>query len=295
MYNLLVSGDSDSWNGEPFVLEFNRFLEYTDNEIKNKYQELSDTDIKEIIRFPCIFAYENSCAKDPFFGLIQEITVRKKAIRITYEIIPLESFLTSVLLTKLEFELDITSKWEFNRTHWAIKKVDLPRELYAKGIMLPEWAYRERKTVDITRHNFEVALSFPGEIRDFILPIVAELEKSVGPDSYFYDNNYKAQLARPSLDLLLQNIYKGRSKLIVVFLCEKYQEKNWCGIEFNAIRQIVFEKQHDKIMYIKMDNGIVDGVFQTDGYIDGRTHNAKEIADFIKTRIELLTADQNSI
>jgi len=291
MYNLLVSADSDSWNGEPFILEFDRFLEHTDNEIKDKYKKVSDADIKEIIRFPCIFSYEISCTKDPLFGVIQEVIFRKKIIRIRYEIIPLKSFLTSVLLRELEFELDITSKWEFNRTHWAIKNVDLPKELYAKGIILPEWAFRERKTVDITKHNFDVALSFPGEIRDFILPIVAELEKSVGPNSYFYDNNYKAQLARPALDLLLQNIYKDRSKLIVVFLCEKYQEKNWCGIEFNAIRQIIFAKQHDKIMYIKMDNGLVEGVFQTDGYIDGRIHNAKEIAEFIKTRIELLTTD----
>ena len=88
--------------------------------------------------------------------------------------------------------------------------------------------------------------------------------------------------------MLLQSIYKDRAKLIVVFLCEKYQEKKWCGIEFNAIREIILDKKLEKIMYIKMDDGIVDGVFKTDGYIDGRTHDAKQIAEFIKTRIDLL-------
>jgi len=287
MYNLLVSADTDSWNGDPFTIELNRYLEYTDTEVQNNFRELTEAQINDIIRFPCIFAYEASCEKDPYFGLIQEITIRKQAIRIHYEIIPISTFLTAALLTEMKFELDI-SKWELNRTHWAIKKVDLPRELNAKSILLPEWVNRERKAVDITKHQFEVALSFPGEIRNYIESVVVELERIVGPNSYFYDNNYKAQLARPSLDLLLQSIYKDRAKLIVVFLCEKYQEKKWCGIEFNAIREIIFEKSHDKIMYIKMDEGNVDGTFKTDGYIDGRTHNAKEIAEFIRTRIELL-------
>lgn len=289
MYNLLVSADTESWNGEPFTIDFNRYLEYTDTEIQNNFRELTEIQINDIIRFPCIFAYEASCEKDPYFGLIQAITVRKQAIKIRYKIIPIPVFLTSCLLAEMKFELDI-SKLELNRTHWAIKKVDLPRELYAKNILLPDWANREKKSVDITKHRFEVALSFPGEIRNYIKPVVAELERIVGPNSYFYDNNYKAQLARPSLDLLLQSIYRDRAKLIVVFLCEKYQEKKWCGIEFNAIRQIIFDKQHDKIMYIKMDDGAVDGTFKTDGYIDGRTHNAKEIAEFIKTRIDLIAS-----
>lgn len=288
MYNLIVSADTHSWNGEPFVIEFDRFLEYTDTDLKEKYINLSENDINEIIRFPCVFAYENPCKKDPLFGLIQEITYRKKIIRFTYEIIQLSNFLTVDLLNEMQFELDITSKWELHRTHWAIKNVNLSKELFHKNVLLPEWVNRERKTVDITKHTFDVALSFPGEVRNFVEPIVAELETSVGPNSYFYDNNYKAQLARPSLDLLLQNIYKNRAKLIVVFLCEKYQAKKWCGIEFNAIRQIIFDKQHDKIMYIKMDDADVEGTFKTDGYIDGRTHNPKEIAAFIKTRIELL-------
>jgi hypothetical protein len=41
-------------------------------------------------------------------------------------------------------------------------------------------------------------------------------------------------------------------------------------------------------MYVRMDDGKVDGVFKTDGYIDGRTHSPKEIAKYIKQRIDLI-------
>lgn len=166
-----------------------------------------------------------------------------------------------------------------------IKDDDFSKELIAKGVKLPQ---RPHRPVDIVKHNFDVSLSFPGELRSYIEPIVDELKIKIGPTSYFYDNNYKAQLARPSLDTLLQDIYKNRSKLIVVFLCEKYQEKKWCGIEFRAIKEIIMERQHERIMFVKMDDSSVDGVFKTDGYIDGRSHSATEVANFIKERIDLL-------
>lgn len=288
MYNLLVTHDSEAWNGDPFVLEVDRCIrEYTDQKITEKYGDLLQAQINELIRFPCIFACEAVCEKDPKFGLIREIVKRLGRVKINYEIINLNKFLTHSDLLEMLFDLDI-SDWEINRTHWAIKDVNLPKELIAKGIKLPQWITRDSKAVNITKHHFDVSISFPGEIRNDIEPIIAALESEIGPDAYFYDNNYRAQLARPSLDVLLQDIYGQRSKLIVVFLCEKYQEKEWCGIEFRAIKEIIMERKNEKIMYVKMENGKVDGVLKTDGYIDGRTHSPKEIAKFIKERIDLI-------
>ena len=287
MYNLLVSFSEESWEKDFYELEFSRFLEYTDTEIKEKYTTLDKKKINELLRFPCIFAYEKSQKKNPHFGLIKEIVVRQKKIRIRFEKIRLKRFLTYEQLDEFKFELDIATNWELDRTHWAIKNVNLARELYSKKIILPTWAIRDKKLVDITKHHFDVAFSFPGEVRDKVEKIAIEVEKALGPNSYFYDNNYKAQLARPSLDDLLQKIYRDRSKLIVVFLCEKYQDKKWCGIEFKAIKEIIYNKENSKVMYIRMDGGKVDGVFMTDGYIDGNNHSASEIATFITERVEL--------
>ncbi len=287
MYNLLVSYNEESWEKDFYDLDFSRFLEYTETEIKEKYTTLDDKKINEILRFPCIFAYERTQKKNPYFGLIREIKVREKIIRIRFEKIPIDGFLTCEQLEEFKFELDITSDWELDRTHWAIKNVNLPRELHSKKITLPTWAFRDKELVDITKHNFEVAFSFPGEVRNKVEEIAVEVEKALGPNSCFYDNNYKAQLARPSLDDLLQRIYRDRSKLIVVFLCESYQDKKWCGIEFKSIKEIIFNKENSKVMYIRMDDGKIDGVFMTDGYIDGNNHSASEIATFITERVEL--------
>lgn len=287
MYNLFVSADENDWEGSPFEIDLSRCIrEYTDREIVEKYKDLTDEIVQEIKRFPCLFAYESPCTKSPKFGLIRNVTKRKNLVNIEYDIIHLDLFLTYQDLEDLSFRLDITG-WELNRTHWAIKNVNLSEELYTKGITLPLGIIRDSKSVDITKHIFDVSLSFPGNVREYVESVARHLERQIGPNSYFYDNNYKAQLARPSLDVLLQEIYGDRSRLIVVFIGEKYQDKLWCGVEFKAIKDILFNKKHEKVMYIRMDNGKVDGVFKTDGFIDANKHSPYEIANFIVDRLEI--------
>lgn len=288
MYNLLVSGNDAAWNGEPYILELERCTrEYTNENITKQYGDFTQEQVNAIRRFPCIFAAENGLEIDPKFGVIKDVTKRQGRVKIEYELIELDKFISHSDIMEMLFDLNIED-WEMNRTHWAIKDVNLAKELAPKGIRLPIWLRSESKTVDITKHLFDVAFSFPGEVRGYVESIAAELERGIGPHSYFYDNNYKEQLARPSLDTLLQEIYKSRSKLVVVFLCEQYQEKKWCGIEFRAIKEIIMERDHQKVMFIKMDEGKVDSVFNTDGYIDGNLHTASEVAKFIQKRVSLL-------
>jgi len=74
----------------------------------------------------------------PKFGVILDITKRQPQVRIEYELIDLDKFLSPQDLVDLAFDLDI-SGWELNRTHWAVKDINLAKELKAKGISLPNW------------------------------------------------------------------------------------------------------------------------------------------------------------
>lgn len=114
--------------------------------------------------------------------------------------------------------------------------------------------------------------------------IASRLEQRLGPNSVFYDFHYRAFLARPSLDVLLQRIYLN-ARLDVVFLSENYEQKPWCsGIEFRAIRQIIADREHDRVMFVRTGGGDVTGVFNTDGWIDSRAHSPDDIAFFIEQR-----------
>ena len=288
MYNLFISNDIDDWSGESFTLELDRCLTgYTDKNIENRFSSFDENAVSELKRLPCIFGYETHNKKNPKFGVIRDITKRQGLVRIDYEIKYVDPFLSASDLDNLKFELDI-SKWELNRTHWAVKDINLPAELHKRGISLPAWTRTFSKTVDVTTHFFDIALSFPGEVRPYVEQIAQELERLRGPNSYFYDNNYVSQLAVPSLDILLQDIYRNRAKLIVVFIGSDYQRKDWCGIEFRAIRDILGERDNQRIMLVKLDEGKVEGIFKTDGYVDSRRFYPNAIAGFIDERVRLI-------
>ncbi len=138
MYNLLMSANVESWEKEtPFELENERIFEYTNSDIKKRYKNLQPKDVDIIRNIPSIFAYEKGCGKNPKFGYITDIKKRAgEKIIIEYKIIGLEKFLTHADLLDMPFDLDI-EKFEMNRTHWAIKDVDLPKEIKKKGVILP--------------------------------------------------------------------------------------------------------------------------------------------------------------
>lgn len=82
-------------------------------------------------------------------------------------------------------------------------------------------------------------------------------------------------------------IYGTRSKLIVVFLGASYAQKEWCGIEFRVVREIIKSKNDAMVMYVRHDDGKVPDVLSTDGYIDALTHTPAEVAGLIMERVKL--------
>lgn len=106
-----------------------------------------------------------------------------------------------------------------------------------------------------------------------------------------YDEFHRAEFARPNLDTHLQNLYNNESELIVVFICADYNIKEWCGIEWRAIRELLNSKKaDDKILLVKCGQGVVDGVFNTvDGYIDATQVSTDDLINDIVSRYYLIT------
>lgn len=180
-----MANTSKEWNGEPFIHGVERCIsvnEYTDRKIAEKYGDLSGGQIDEIIQFPCIFAYETQCHKNPKFGYIREIVKRQGKVKIHYEIIPLDKFLTQDELEEIQFELDI-DPWEYNRTHWAIKDVNLQKELLAKEIYLPQLKSTNGQS---TKSRIKDAFLFEKLIAELLLAIgFTKVDEPKGRNSGF--------------------------------------------------------------------------------------------------------------
>ena len=142
---------------------------------------------------------------------------------------------------------------------------------------------------DMSR-RFNVALSFPGEHRAYVEEMANALAGTLTKEKVFYDRFYEAELSRPNLDTYLQEIYHDHSELVVVVLCKEYDEKEWCGLEFRAIRDLIKKRRDDEIMFVRVADGDVKGVFGIDGYVDAQDRPASDIAEVICDRLKLVQA-----
>jgi hypothetical protein len=136
---------------------------------------------------------------------------------------------------------------------------------------------------NVAAHRFAIALSFPGEARTRIGAIAMLPAARVGRDHVLYDRFHEAEFARPNLDIYLQELYHDHSDLNVVFLCQIYNRKEWCGLEWRAIRDLIKHRRED-IMLLRLDDGPVSGVYSIDGYIDINNRSDDEVAALILQR-----------
>jgi hypothetical protein len=136
--------------------------------------------------------------------------------------------------------------------------------------------------------RFRVALSFPGEQRSLVSEVADGLAEVLGRDQVFYDEFHPADLAVQDLDLVVQRIYRNRSDLIVIFLCADYDRKEWCRLEWRAVRDVLKAKRSEQILLIRMDDAEVPGVLSIDGYLDGRKYSPAELTSFILQRLDRL-------
>lgn len=90
----------------------------------------------------------------------------------------------------------------------------------------------------------------------------------------------------PISTLNLQRLYHDESELIAVFLCADYERKEWCGLEWRAIRDLIKKRLSSTVMLLRFDNTEIPGLFSTDGYVWIADQSPQEIANLILERME---------
>lgn len=116
--------------------------------------------------------------------------------------------------------------------------------------------------------------------------VAACLARELDQERVLYDESYRAEFARPNLDTYLQSLYHDQSELIVVFLCRDYERKEWPGLEWRAIRDLIKKKEDESIMLIRLDDSAITWLYSIDGVLDATELDPEEIAAKIVVRLQ---------
>jgi tetratricopeptide (TPR) repeat protein len=116
--------------------------------------------------------------------------------------------------------------------------------------------------------RFRIAFSFAGEKRDFVKQTADLLAVRFGQEKILYDKYHEAEFARSNLGIYLPNLYNLQSDLVVVVVCPDYDEKEWTGLEWLAIHDLLQQRLHDEVQLCRFDHAQVKGLFRGAGFIE---------------------------
>ena len=186
MYNLLVTAEENAWEGKTYSLDISRCIrmgEYTSEDLATRFGTFTPAAIEQLKTFPCLFAYEEY-GGDPRFGFLKNIKKRADQVIMECEYMSIDPWISVKTLHSIQGTLDIRG-WELSSTHWAVKDVDLAEELFPHGIIIPVKGPFLPLSVNPEHHLFDVAFSFPGEVRPLVEEVVVELQKKMDPNDIF--------------------------------------------------------------------------------------------------------------
>ena len=139
-YNLFVIGDETFCDGHFTVPKDRTLTESMSPEAKVQFSALSEESVSQIKTFPSLFASENHSygktddAHQACFGLVTAVKIQDNGIKIHFcRLCSVPQQRLNEISSKIALQ-SASSFTELNRTHWAIKKVNLIEELKAAGI-----------------------------------------------------------------------------------------------------------------------------------------------------------------
>jgi hypothetical protein len=207
MFNLVMMGRDEDWDvpiNEPHVGSFplSRYLEYTDVTIAERLKPVDEASLMKVGTLPTVFMSELQSTDDGTkwvtlrTGRVADLRVDRSSIHYTFQLnrhygcLPVEdreAFETALHL----------GKWEFTRTHWAIKDGALEDSLLALGLIdhAPD-STLQPVTLEATA---EVTAAYPlaDSVESFLGHV---LHDGIDADDVFYRGHadYRYQL-EPSL------------------------------------------------------------------------------------------------
>jgi len=124
LFNLLVSGNG--WKKYSDTISQSRILEYTESDLINQFNVQNQIKFDELLKLPTIFMEESYGLEDQVVkvGSITSARFHGKDLSLEYYFDDSSPLLTNSQIRNIKNELNMDD-FEFHRTHWAVKNVDL--------------------------------------------------------------------------------------------------------------------------------------------------------------------------
>jgi hypothetical protein len=143
--------------------------------------------------------------------------------------------------------------------------------------------------MSITEYEFDIALSFAGESREYVMQ-VAHLLRDRGV-RVFYDEFNEAELWGKDLYVYFREVYFKKARFTVMFASEAYGRKAWPAHERASAQARALTSDTEYILPCRFDDVEVPGLLPTTHFIDLRRKSPSELAELVCPKLVLAGAE----
>ncbi|HYY95563.1 MAG TPA: TIR domain-containing protein, partial [Pyrinomonadaceae bacterium] len=133
--------------------------------------------------------------------------------------------------------------------------------------------------------RFRIALSYAGEKRDFVAEVAIILARRFGEAAILYDKFHQGEFSRSDLAFYLPDLYEKEAELVVAVFCPDYENKEWCGLEWNAIFGLLKKRKASEVMLTRFNRVEGKGLRGLVGYTDLDELTPEQAASVILERL----------
>jgi tetratricopeptide (TPR) repeat protein len=135
--------------------------------------------------------------------------------------------------------------------------------------------------------RFRIAFSFAGEKRGFVKSVADLLAARFSEAAILYDKFHKAEFSRDDLAFYLPKLYRNETDLVVAVFCPDYHNKEWCGLEWKAIFDLLKTGHSKEVMLTRFGHVEGEGLFSLAGYTDLQHETPESTVAVILERLAL--------
>jgi hypothetical protein len=138
-------------------------------------------------------------------------------------------------------------------------------------------------SVEPPEPEFDVALSFAGEQRDYVRAVASELAKH--SIRVFFDEDNEIALWGKNLAEELQRIYMTASNVVVMFVSEDYARKSWPIHERQSAVARAINERREYILPARFDNTMLPGLDPSLSYLPLQNRPPAKLAENIMAKL----------
>lgn len=140
------------------------------------------------------------------------------------------------------------------------------------------------------RYDYDIALSFAGEDRDYVRVVAKELRRK--GIRIFYDEFEEVNLWGKNLYEYLSDVYNNKSNYCVVFISEHYADKVWPTHERRSAQSRALKENREYILPAKFDDTKLPGEGDLISFIDLRKTSPEKLAELIEKKLGISRENQ---